>query len=570
MKKRGMVKLGLAFAVAFLFHFMLLIFGPAEIYFANVTEFEFLYGEFAGTLAIGGIVSTLILTLVIFVLPDKLSRVLSSIVFAIAIAGYIQTMFLNDNLDLLGVNPEGYVVNTAKAIPNAVIWCVIGLVVIVLAFVKMEIWKKLVGFCSFFLIAIQAVALVSLMLTAGEEAYERPAENWHISGMNQYTVSAKENVIVIVLDYFSNKYIEQMEAVYPGATDFLHDFTYYSNVDCVYFGTFPSLPHMLTGQEVEMSKTINEWCNDIWNSEETNRFYTELQEKGYIANVYTPDTNILCGTNSVDILSGKIHNVINSSQEVEVMYDTLQKTMVKMSAYRMFPEFIKPYFYANIDEYEDVVQEKSYKMNHNNYDFYQGLLEQGLTKDEESNYYIVQHLMGPHLWTTDEYGYYKEDSTIEETSKGCMVIVEEYLNQLKELGVYDSSTIIITADHGEGYASQVLFYMKQPNETHDVSPVTNAPVSFYEFLPTIADAVGLDAKSYGETIYDYAEGEERERTYWIRWMESDYPIVPCYNGTKDGSSNVYHGYTYTGELEELLKQMEIGPNIIEPMADSYF
>ncbi len=30
-----------------------------------------------------------------------------------------------------------------------------------------------------------------------------------------------------------------------------------------------------------------------------------------------------------------------------------------------------------------------------------------------------------------------------------MTIVEGYLNELKRLGVYDNSTIIITADHGE-------------------------------------------------------------------------------------------------------------------------
>ncbi|MBE5877281.1 MAG: hypothetical protein E7290_10400, partial [Lachnospiraceae bacterium] len=544
MKKRGWKKLGISLVVAFLFHFMLLIFGPAEIYFANVTEFEFLYGEFAGRLAVGGVIATLILALVIFALPDKVSRVLASVVFGIALAGYIQTMFLNQNLDLLGVNPEGYVAKNATAVPNLIIWGAIVIAVIVFSLTKTELWEKIVSFCAGALTIMQVAALASLMLTAGEEAYERPAENWHISGMDQYTVSAKENVIVIILDYFSNQYIDRMEAVYPGATDYLHDFTYYSNVDCVYFGTFPSLPHILTGQEVEMSKPINEWCKDIWSNEETNRFYEELQQNGYVTNVYTPDTNILCGLNDVEILNGKIHNVINSSQEVEVLNDILYRTMVKMSAYRMFPEMIKPYFYANIDEYEDVVQVKEYKINHNNYEFYEGLLEQGLTKDEDSNYYIVQHLMGPHLWTTDENGYYKEDSTIEETSKGCMTVVEEYLNQLKELGVYDSSTIIITADHGEGFASQVIFYMKQPGETHDVSPVTNAPVSFYEFLPTIADAAGLDAASYGETVYDYEEGEQRERTYWIRWMEQDYPVVPCYNGTKEGSANVYHGYTY--------------------------
>ena len=39
MKKYILKKIGTAFLVSFLFTFMLLIFGPAEIFFANVTEF---------------------------------------------------------------------------------------------------------------------------------------------------------------------------------------------------------------------------------------------------------------------------------------------------------------------------------------------------------------------------------------------------------------------------------------------------------------------------------------------------------------------------------------------------
>lgn len=570
--KAKLKRIPATFLVTFLFTFMLLIFGPSEIFFANVTEFKFVYSEFGGYMATFAVAGALLLTAILIFLPEMLHRILMAVVFGFSFAGYLQVMFLNKNLDLLGVNPEGYKVSIGPAIGNLIIWLVIIAIVVGISVWKKEIGKKLVVYGSSFLLCIQLVALVSLLVTAKEDAYHHPEVEgtWHLSGEDQYKVSADKNVIVLVLDYFSNQYLEPLEKAYPGATDFLHDFTYYSNMDCTYFGTFPSLPHMLTGNEVDMSCSINEWCEQIWNSETAEGFYGMLAENDYVANIYTPDTNILCGTNDVELLNGKLSNVVNSAQEIDIFYKLLFKTMGKMSAYRMFPDILKPYFYANIDEYADIVSVKENKINHNNYDFYQDLKEKGLTVDKSSNYYIMQHLMGPHLYTTDEFGAYKEDSTLEETAKGCMTIVEEYLNQLKELGVYDDATIIITADHGGPQDSQVVFYMKEAGESHEESPVKNAPVSFREFIPTIAEAVGVDYTQFGQSVHDFVEDEQRERTVWLRMYDWEYPAVPCYTGDKDGESNVYYGYTYTGDIDDLLEQTKEGPSQIQAIVDSYF
>ncbi len=570
MKRNTIKKFGFAFLINFLLFFMLLIFGPSEIFFSNVTEFDFVYGEFAGYMTLFAAAGAVIFSLVFSLLPDKAYRLAVSVIFAVSVGGYIQVMFLNKNLDLLGVNPEGYKISMGKSMGNLVIWLVIMLGVLILAFRKLELWKKAVMYLSVFLLLIQAVALISLTVSAKEEAYVYQEGSWHLSGENQYMVSANKNIIVIILDYFSNQYVEPMLAEYPDSVDFLHDFTYYSNMDCVYFGTFPSLPHMLTGNDVDMSCGVNEWCEKIWNNEKTDKFYKMLLKQNFVTNVYTPDTNILCGLNSAEILNGKLSNVVNSSQEIDIFYKLLFKTMAKMSSYRMFPDIVKPYFYANIDEYSKIVEVKDNRINHENYDFYNGLKENGLSVDRRSNYYIVQHLMGTHLYTTDESGNYKEDSTIEETAKGCMVIVEEYLNLLKDLGVYDDATIIVTSDHGGPYDSQVIFYMKEPQEKHDVSPVNTSPVSFNEFLPTIAEMAGVDYAEYGKSIHDYGEGEKRTRTVWMRTHNPNYPEVPCYTGDKDGESNVYFGYTYTGDIGDLLTTVGDGPDQIVPMVDSYF
>lgn len=561
------------FLVSFLLAFMLLIFGPSEIFFANVTEFKFVYGEFAGYLTGVAFLGAVLLTFLLILLPNILYRSLLSIIFGISLAGYLQVMFLNQKLDLLGLNPEGYQVPIGQAIGNLIAWILIIVLVVVISLWKKEIGEKIVVYGAAFLLCIQVIALGSLLISAKEGAYKHlEAEGgWYLSGENQYTVSADKNVIVIILDYFSNQYVEPMEAVYPGATEFLHDFTYYNNVNCDYYGTYPSLSRILTGNELDMSCSVNEWLEQSWNSEKTESFFEVLRNNQYMANYYVIEGSILRGTNDAGLLNGKMSNLVNSAQEIEVCYELLHHTMGKMSAYRMFPEILKPYFYTRMDEYAGAVATKQNGFYYYNYDFYKGLQENGLKTDSSSNYYIIQHLEGSHEYTTDAYGAFKEDAVREETTKGCMVIVEEYLNQLKALGVYDDATIIITSDHGHSIDSQVIFYMKQAGEKHDKSPVTNAPISLQELVPTVVEAIGEDYTQFGKSVHDFSENEQRERTVWVRKYDENYPEVPCYTGDKMGSANVYYGYTYTGDINDLLYQIETaGPSQIVPMVDSYF
>lgn len=554
----------------FLLCFMILIFGPAEIFFSNVTEFEFVYGEFAGFMAIAAAIAAVVLTLIGVVLTDKLKRIYLSVILGISLAGYIQTMFLNKHLDLLGMNPDGYSVKGLSVFVNLAIWIVVISLLIFVSFRKKELWKRMVLCVSLFLLSVQGVAYGILLFTGG---YKYPETGWHLSGKDQFTVSAKDNVIVIVLDMFSNEYIKSLEDSYPGATECLHDFTYYSNYDCTYMGTFPSLAHMLTGCELDMSVSTNEWFLNIWESENATNFYNMLQEKGYLTNLYTPSLHVLVGTNDAKLLNGKFSNLTNEEQDRTVLYNLLYKTMFKVSAYRMFPEILKPYFYTDMKEYADIVQGVGDKVYYNNYGFYGELRKNGLKVDNAHDYFIVQHLVGAHSYTTDEFGYYKEDATLDETTKGCMVILEEYINQLKQLGVYDNAAIIVTADHGsfDSETKQVIFFVKEPKEEHEELQVNDSMVSHREFLPTIAQTAGVDYTDFGQTIYDYNGAHDRERTYWEHVYDKRYPIVPYYTHEKNGTHNVYYGYTYVGDSEQLyLRMQEERPDIVVPMVDSVY
>jgi hypothetical protein len=153
---------------------------------------------------------------------------------------------------------------------------------------------------------------------------------------------------------------------------------------------------------------------------------------------------------------------------------------------------------------------------------------------------------------------------------GIWKMLDTYMDDLKTVDAYDNSTIIICADHGSEYNCQPMFFIKEAGVTRDATVTTTAPITWNEILPTMAQAAGLDPEDYGETIYDYEDGEWRTRSTCVRAEDYDYPAVDCYNGTKDISHLVYHIYTYTGNREEYQSKYMLEEYETVPGVDAYY
>ena len=100
--------------------------------------------------------------------------------------------------------------------------------------------------------------------------------------------------------------------------------------------------------------------------------------------------------------------------------------------------------------------------------------------------------------------------------------------------------------------------MKIPGETHEESPVTNAPVSHCDLLPTVAQMAGLDYTRYGSSIFDFNQDEQRARTLWLRTEDPNY------------AEGAYYCYTYTGDILALITKIDEGPTEIKEMFESFF
>lgn len=568
-KKEYLKKFFLCWESVFLFIFMIGIFGPSEVFFGNYTELGVVYGEF-GWLFLGvGFTISIIIAFVLAFFPEMIRKIILAVVWGLSIAGYIQVMFLNKGIDQIGVTAEGYIPDADRVIKNAVFWGAVIAITFVFTFVCKKKWSKVIQLTTTVLLLVQLVAYGSLFLTTDDGAFHYAENELCLDMEQQFTISSNENIIVLLFDNLPNEWFEEARATYPDITKGLEDFTYYNNADCNYYGTYPSFIHILTGNPLDLSLSVNDYFKQSWDNARTNAYFDILHSHNYKMNVFSYLSEVMTGGNNLEIAEGKVDNIIEKDDAREIDKPLLYKTMLKMSLYRYMPEYFKPKFDVQNEQYASIVSYPNNTMQYSNPNFYNTMMEKGLTIDDSSNYFVVNHLNGGHEFINDANCQYAQDPDRDDTIKGIFLLAEEYINQIKESGSYDDSTIIIMTDHGTGRNAQPVFFMKEPHETHDVMQENNAPITYEELVPTIVELLGEDYSVFGKSFHEFKQDEVRHRVFYDRTYDTDYPDVKRYDGMQ-GGANIYYKYEYDGNLGAIQYQYDNELHEIFPMVDSYY
>lgn len=532
------------------------VLGPLEIYFGNQHEFAFQYTDFIGMFAVLCIVTWLSASTVIAAMPEKVGNVIGGLALGIGAASYIQNMFMNVKLSEVDGSPMRWEELGSFPAINLVVWIVIIAAVLCVLFKSGggKSWDSISFALASFLSVIQLVAVAYMFITAPPA--EKKEASLCISGVEQFTVSPNDNIIVFVLDSTGNTAWENALELFPDASDVLRDFVFYNNADCHYSSTFPSMVHFLTGEDFEFSGKSQDWLAKAWNSERSISFWNELEQGNYTCYLFSND-NFGDNANLVD----KFDNIYLIEMEVNKL--SLARLLTEMSVYKHAPYILKPYFETLTQEFNNIIgyTDKVTVSGVNGW-FYQKLVKKKLSVNYEmENAFILHHLVGMHKpYVTNADGYLVEESTAEENMKSLFVILDEYFQQLRNLGLYDDATIIVTADHGSWNEGdrQPIFLIKRSNETHNELQINTAPISLDDFQATILDILGKDYSQYGSSIYDWSEGSYRERTVYMNVNDSDYPDVT------GASFNVYYGYHYSTDKEELNRKVAGGPEEVMP------
>lgn len=356
--------------------------------------------------------------------------------------------------------------------------------------------------------------------------------HYQLNGRNQMKVAGGENIIVLSLDSTERELFESLAKSDPSFCEGLEDFTYYNQYDSLYLYTFPSLIHLLTGQNPDTEVNRMEYMKNAWTSDTSDLFYRTLHENNFVCNVFTDGQSYVFG--NVEYMKDKFDNLENADRitDAKLMFPM----MLKYSLYVYVPYLLKPLFEVDPNHFRGAAYYED-AISYLNRAYYDRLIREGLSVEETwENAFIFEHIQGVHNpMDIGKDAQPKENAAEEETMYGAFHICKEYMSQLKELGLYEDATIIILSDHGHSLDKGPVFMIKQKGEHHDTMQFCGAPITSDDFLATIFTVIGEDTSALGTSIFEWEEGQRRER---IR-------LETC-----DG----FRGYTYYESESEILEK----------------
>lgn len=500
-------KIILSVIVSFFFSFTIIVFTPYDIFFGNHSDFVFGFSDFWWIMASFGLIVFAVLTVIFMILPAKVFAVSVSMAFSLTLCAYIQRMFLN--LYITSMVGENLSINEHPiwAIINLLIWCGIVLGLIILMNMRKNFWEKLIFFFTTGLVFIQAVALGSLLITE-DLRYE---QGKCLTTDNLYKLGSTNNIIVFVLDHYDYSFLEAVQETDPTFYDILAGFTLFDNTTAVYSRTYPANTYLLTGKELEEYHTKS-YKECIEKAYIESNFLTDLNKLNFNVGIYT-DSRYL-GDKGKKLADNYL------PKKIKLGYKKTVCEMLRCSFYFEMPYILKPYFWFYNEFNTALEQSNLYIID--DAEFYQSIQNNELSIGDYECGYKYIHMTGAHSpYTLNENGErIKEEVTGIAQWKGCMNIVKEYLNQIEKLGLYDSSTIIITADHGTMSGSgdlndavSPILFVKPVNADRALIKISHAPVSHADIFPTIIEAAGGDFGEYGRPIFSIQEGEKRNRIF---------------------------------------------------------
>ncbi len=562
---------------AFLLCFTAIFFGPLDIVNSNQAYLTFSAGDLVPAFGLVTVAGTLALAAIFAFLPGKLRGLGMGLLLGIAVMLYVQGSFLNGNvLQKLDGNTFDWHDFPRQTLINSLVWLAVLAVTVVLGWRFPEPMKTAALVLSLALVAAQAVALVTTWVPKQDDG-----PNYQLSGEDQFLFSTEDNILFITLDQFNPLIFEEQLEADPSLRETFKDFLYYDNMSSCYSFTFPSLMYLATHHYLDTSVPTRQAVYNAWHSPEAEGFFDALHDRGYKANLFMEANYAAIGAEN---MFGKADNVVEAGRLV--VTPLFFEFVLDMSLYRYVPILLKNAVCVSTGGIVDLSTFQGVTKLRINYDFRESLEKEGISLTDDHNVFNWYHMAGAHFpYVVDYEGYYIDESKSnrEMSLHGYLVMLDVFFQYLKDAGVYDDATIIISADHGYFECFQCVGMIKLPGETREAMEVSHAPISQEDVMPTILSLLGADYSDYGTTFFDWHDGDRRWRTTRVWGYMTQYPEVEWIGNLDQWDAeangvdryNVFGGFVYDGDRDDILNKERYWYNygyadFIEPLYDSFY
>ncbi|HAL03138.1 MAG TPA: hypothetical protein DCP07_07230 [Lachnospiraceae bacterium] len=567
--------------------FIIYIYLPAETFFHSYSDYNFPYWILLKSLILEFICVWYTATYILSMLNAAVSRKVQALVLGFTLAIYVQYMFFNQNVGIVDGHPFVFKEHMVLASVNIIVWAALITIPLIIAIKSLKSVKTkntndkpndnpttntpaattVTPKLSAAILALHILTFAMLLISADKQCYHYSSVYFDYS--EQYTVGSGKNIVLFIIDEADNKFIKELYQEGKISHTF-DDYIIYTNTCSVYDFTNLSMLQMVTNYPFDNTLDASTRRANAWGQDSVNDFYDRFHQAGYKVNFFNFDYE-----NSEGVI-GKMDNARVFDEKNDTIqyinYKNIKKQSDALTAYRLLPIVLKPTVDMTLVSSPDPVIIYSTNTGYyENRDFDENM---ELKLGDSDNYLIIHHTKGLHM----------PDNNVE-TMEYCLGSVEKYIEQMKALGVYDNASIIITADHGshdectgDTWAATPMFMIRvgvsESPEAKDTDKVaegptlSDAPIYHTDIMPTLLYEAGLyygdsapvsetktddqqtlsDTDTFGKTVFDYKDGDLRERTWYNRRYDPAYPKREKYN--------VYYGYTYTGNTETLEKMVE--------------
>lgn len=519
------------------------VFIPSSLYLGNVNEFIFDYMKDVLPLLLG--VSCIVFTaieLLVSIFPGRLYLILSSLVFSLGLGFYIQGNFMNPKFAILNGTEMDWSSFASYTTTGTIVWALVFIIPLVLVLWKTKAARAARTGVSLFLAAVQIVSLFYMDVNTKKDI----ASDVFVTKVGEWDLSKNNNTVVFIVDTLDARWMEDYIMSDPVYSGYVKDFTFYN--DCVGGGapTIMGVPLLLTGRNYMSDRMRGTYYQEAY---EASHLFRDIANAGKKTKLFT----------SYEYISyADLEYVENVEPENNlVIGDTLGfiQQIYKLTSFYAMPMQLKENFWlhdsSTFNKMAASVANKDPMFTLDDPQMRQDLDSSGVDADLDEDLFVMYHMFGAHgPARMNEKGERVPDS-FEEADiiaqiKGSFNIINDVMNQMKALGVYDNSTFIIMADHGgvELYQNPAVL-IKKAGETHDAMQVSDAPITFQNVRATIADAMLSDeqqTEEYGKRADEVTMEDNQERLHTAtRVLGVQYYPDDPYVTTKEFSVYKFHG-----------------------------
>jgi Sulfatase len=537
---------------ALLVPLQLLLFGPHTIYSGNVQEFSAPFWSLVVFLVPMILAVAGGLSLIGIVLPSRMFQHYVVALVALGIVLWAQGNLMVGDYGVLDGQDIDWSGHAWRNRYELALWIGVPLVSVVFA---RQVFSTAV-FASRILVALQVVLLAYTAAQADPEARAK----WEGAPEAIFELSSKQNVFHIVLDGFQSDAFHDIVKAERAEMDRQYSgFRFFSN----HMGAFPttivSIPAMLTGATYRNQEPMRRFI-----AKEFKRatIFRAMRDQGY----------------QVDAMSGLMYDKPSTTNYYRlptpyVTYDSYVRfagwQLADLALFRHSPHLLKPWMYndqswrlqTTFGQSIDTAGRRFMPVNGQAFlaDF-----TSRMRVGHERPTYKYLHAGIPH-WPVSvnadcEYIGARSLRRPNYTAQARCGIrrVGALLDKLRELGLYDSSLIVISSDHGvalppQGFTGDrdvlgaplaelagsalALLIVKPPNSTGPVR-ISEAPSAITDIPATIVDTLGLKNPFPGTSALKLDERAPRPRQFAVylwssaEWRADFFPYMDVF--TVDG------------------------------------